>query len=446
MQQASFAEPPIKSVAQLSSGHLPISAHVKVSMPSMSKSISARQNLTEPESPNRSISHAHAPPSMSLQPIAWLIGAGGTRFGRHEGAGALDLMAMAATDALASAALPRQAIDGVLCGYATTLPHLMLSTLFCERFALSPTFAHSLQLGGASGAAMLMLAAELVHSGRCRHVLVVAGENRLSGQSRDSSIQTLAQVGDAEFEVPNGASVPAYYGLMASRYLHETGITEADLAAFAVLMRDNASRHPDAHLRAPITAADVLASKSIATPLKLLDCCPISDGAMALVVSADASRPARVELAGMGQAHQHQHLSAMRDVLRCGAGLAAQRAFEAAGVGIEDIDYLGIYDSFTITLAMLIEEIGFAPRGRAAERLRRGDFAADGALPLNTHGGLLSFGHCGVAGGLAHVVEAYRQMTGQAGPRQIASPRCAFVHADGGVMSSHVSLILRRPA
>ncbi|MEO9101063.1 MAG: thiolase family protein [Burkholderiaceae bacterium] len=374
-----------------------------------------------------------------------MTGAAGTAFGRHANCNALDLMAQAANRALTAADLSHNAIDGVLCGYATTAPHLMLSTLFCERFALTPSYAHSLQLGGASGAAMLMLAGELVASGRCRNVLVAAGENRLSGQSRDNSIQTLAQVGDADFEVPNGASVPAYYGLLASRYLHETGSSETDLAEFAVLMRANAAQHPDAHLRTPIAIEDVLASKPIAAPLKLLDCCPISDGAMALVVSADAGRSPSVELIGSGQAHQHQHLSAMQDVLQCGAGRAARGAFEAAGLALSDIDYLAIYDSFTITLAMLLEEIGFAARGQAAGRLRRGDFAANGPLPLNTHGGLLSFGHCGVAGGLAHVVEAYRQMTSQAGTRQIDPPRHAFVHADGGVMSSHVSLILRRP-
>ena len=101
----------------------------------------------------------------------------------------------------------------------------MLSTLFCERYSLAPAYAHSVQLGGATGAAMLMLARELVRAGRCRNVLVVAGENRLTGQARDSAIQTLAQVGDADFEVPNGASVPAYYALLASRYMHETGLT-----------------------------------------------------------------------------------------------------------------------------------------------------------------------------------------------------------------------------
>ena len=161
---------------------------------------------------------------------AYLAGAGNTPFGRLDGRDALDLMAEAARRALADAALARAEVDGVLCGYATTLPHLMLASLFCERFSLNPAYAHAMQLGGATGGAMLMLARELVRAGRCQNVLVVAGENRLSGQARDAAMQTLAQVGDPEFEVPTGASVPAYYALLASRYMHETGITEADLS------------------------------------------------------------------------------------------------------------------------------------------------------------------------------------------------------------------------
>jgi acetyl-CoA acetyltransferase len=374
---------------------------------------------------------------------AYIAGVGNTAFGRLEGQGPLELMAQAARQALADAQLARGEIDGLLCGYATTLPHLMLSTLFAERFGLSVQYGHGMALGGATGAAMLMLARDLVRLGRCRNVLVVAGENRLSGQARDSAIQTLAQVGDADMEVPNGASVPAYYALLASRYLHATGTTVNDLAAFAVLMRTHAAHHPDAHLRTPITAADVAASKPIATPLRLLDCCPISDGAMALVVSAAPGPGRPVAVVGAGQAHQHQHLSALTDVLHTGASAAAGRAFAEAGLSRADIDYLGIYDSFTITLAMLLEETGFAARGQAAARVRDGSFSATGALPLNTHGGLLSFGHCGVAGGMAHAVEAVRQMRGQAGARQLARPpRHAFVHADGGVLSSHVSLIL----
>jgi acetyl-CoA acetyltransferase len=375
---------------------------------------------------------------------ACIAGVGNTRFGRLEGQGPLDLMAQAATQALADAQLARRDIDGLLCGYATTLPHLMLSTLFAERFGLSVQYGHGMALGGATGAAMLMLAADLVRAGRCRRVLVVAGENRLSGQARDSAIQTLAQVGDPDFEVPNGASVPAYYALLASRYMATTGLTTDDLAEFAVLMRRNAARHADAHLREPFTLADVAASKPIATPLRLLDCCPISDGAMALVVSAEPGPGAAITIAGAGQAHQHQHLSAIDDVLHTGASAAADRAFAEAGLARADIDYLGIYDSFTITLAMLLEETGFAARGQSAAMVRDGSFAPDGRLPLNTHGGLLSFGHCGVAGGMGHAVEAVRQMRGAAGDRQGRAPRHAFVHADGGVLSSHVSLILSR--
>lgn len=371
---------------------------------------------------------------------ACLLAAATTRFGRHEGRSALDLMAEAANAALAQSGLRRADIDGVLCGYATTFPHLMLATLLSEKLGLDPRYAHGMQMGGATGAAMVMLARELVRAGRCRRVLVVAGENRLTGQAVDASIQTLAQVGEADTEVPNGASVPAYYALLASAYMHRTGTRREDLAELAALMRRHAASHPHAHLNEAISVDQVLASRPIATPLHLLDCCPISDGAVALVVGADEGP---VRISGAGQAHRHQHLSALRDILDTGAARALGQAYADAGIGPDQVDYLGIYDSFTITLAMLLEELGFAPRGGAADRVRRGDFDAAGPLPLNTHGGLLSFGHSGVAGGMAHVAEAWTQLAGRAGSRQAGAPRYALVHADGGVLSAHVSLVLQ---
>ncbi len=296
---------------------------------------------------------------------AHLLAAATTRFGRHEGRSALDLMAEAANAALAQSGLRRADIDGVLCGYATTFPHLMLATLLSEKLGLDPHYAHGMQMGGATGAAMVMLARELVRAGRCRRVLVVAGENRLTGQAVDASIQTLAQVGEADTEVPNGASVPAYYALLASAYMHQTGTRREDLAEFAALMRRHAASHPHAHLNEAISVEQVLASRPIATPLHLLDCCPISDGAVALVVSADEGP---VRISGAGQAHRHQHLSALRDLLDTGAARALKLAYADAGIGQDQVDYLGIYDSFTITLAMLLEELGFAPRGGAADR------------------------------------------------------------------------------
>lgn len=375
--------------------------------------------------------------------MAWISGVGLTPYGRHEGRSTLDLMSAATTAALVDAGLERADIDGVLCGYATTMPHLMLATVFAEHYGLSPSYAHAIQMGGATGFGMAMLAHYLVESGAAQRVLVVAGENRLTGQSRDDAMQVLAQVGHPEHELPFGATIPAYYALIASWYLAHHGASRADLAELAVLMRRRAADHPDAQYREPISVDDVLASRPIAEPLTLLDCCPVSDGAAAFVVARDPG-PHGVRIRGCGQAHRHQHVT-LASFDRFGASDSARVAFDRAGVGRDDIEYLALYDSFTITFAVLLEELGFAPPGRAGACARDGHFDPGGRWPLNTHGGLLSYGHCGVGGALAHLVEAYRQMTGRAGTRQLGRiPRLALLHGDGGVLSSHVSLVLER--
>jgi acetyl-CoA acetyltransferase len=375
---------------------------------------------------------------------AFIAGVGDTSFGRRDGCDTLDLMAEATEAALADAGFERGEIDGLVTGYSTAMPHLMLATLFAEHFGLRPHYANTVQLGGATGCAITMLAKLLVQSGQCRNVLVVAGENRLTNAGgRDSAIQTLAQVGHAEYEVPYGATIPGYYALLASQYMHAHGISEEDLAELAVFMRDHARGHPSAHLKDRITVEDVMASRPIATPLKLLDCCPISDGAVAMLVTADRARAKGPRLAGAGQAHQHQHISAARDLADFGGGAAADRAFNEAGMKREDVEVLGIYDSFTITVTILLEEIGFSPRGQAARDVRAGRYGTENGMPLNTHGGLLSFGHSGVAGGMAHIAEVVRQMRGQADGRQMSRrPEVGFVHGDGGILSSHVSLVL----
>jgi acetyl-CoA acetyltransferase len=378
--------------------------------------------------------------------MSYLLGSGLTAYGRHPGRDTLDLMGDAATHALADAGLERPDIDGLICGYSTTLPHIMLSTRFAEHFGLNPSYAHAVQLGGATGFALVMLAHLLVEAGAAKRVLVVGGENRMTGQSRDASIQVLAQTGHPDYEVPLGPTIPAYYGLVASRYMHEFGTTESDFAELAVLMRRNAARHPGAHYREPISTADVLASRPIASPLKLLDCCPISDGGCAVIVGAapDAGHPVRIRSAA--QCHTSQHVSASPDLARFGADRASGRALEAAGLAVADVEYAAIYDSFTVTLTLLLEELGLAPRGGAGGLARDGHFDRDGALPLNLHGGLLSYGHCGVAGAMAHLAEAHLQMTGRAGTRQVRRAGTALLHGDGGVLSSHVSLVLEQTA
>ena len=374
--------------------------------------------------------------------MSYITGVGLTPYGKHPGRSTLDLMSEAATAALVDAQLERRDIDGLLCGYSTTFPHLMLSTVFVEHYGLNPTYAHAMLLGGATGFGMAMLAHHLAEAGVARNILVVAGENRLTGQGRDSAIQALAQVGSPVYEVPLGPTIPAYYGLVASRYMHEYGTTEADLAELAVLMRRHASMHRGAQFKDLISVADVLASKPIASPLKLLDCCPVSDGGVAFVISRDRTNAFGVRIIGAGQAHTHQHVTAAPSLTQFGAAASAALAQSAAGTNLQDLRYLAIYDSFTITLTILLEELGLAPRGQAGKLAHEGYFSHDGKLPLNTHGGLLSYGHCGAGGAMAHLVETHLQMTGRAGPRQVRDAALALLHGDGGVLSSHVSLIL----
>jgi acetyl-CoA acetyltransferase len=376
--------------------------------------------------------------------MSFITGVGLTSFGRHEGSSSLDLMSRAAELAIADADLKRTDIDGVLCGYSTVAPHIMLATVFAEHFGIRPAYAHAVQVGGATGLAMAMLAHHLVESNVVRHVLVVAGENRLTGQSRDASIQALAQVGHPQYEVPLGPTIPAYYGLLASRYMHEYGLSQEDLAEFAVLMRRHALTHPGAQFRDPITVADVMASKPVALPLKLLDCCPVSDGGAAFVVSRQPTSEIGVHVRGCAQAHTHQHVTSAPTLGEFGAEISIARAKHAAGLAISDVRYAAVYDSFTITLAMLLEDLALAGRGEAASQVRSGHFDHDGAMPLNTHGGLLSYGHCGVAGAMAHLVETHLQMTGRAGDRQVRDASIALLHGDGGVLSSHVSMFLER--
>lgn len=374
---------------------------------------------------------------------AYLAGLGLTAFGRHEGFDTLDLMTQAANLALADAGLDRGQVDGLITGYSTAMPHLMLATLFTEHYGLRPSYAHAMQMGGATGAGMVMLARLLVASGQCARVLVVAGENRLTYEGgRDQAIRTLAQVGHAQHEVPFGATIPGYYALLASHYLGRYPGAAEDLAAIAVAMRRNAQGTPGAHLTAPLTLDQARESRPVATPLRLADCCPISDGAAAVVVAAAPGPHPPVRLTGAGQAHRHQHVSQVQDWEAFGAAEAADRAFAQAGRCRADVGVLGIYDSFTITLALLLEETGFAPKGQAGRQI-----AQNAGLPLNTHGGLLSYGHPGVAGGMAHLIEVTRQMQGRAGARQMPQPaRVGYVHADGGVLSAHVGLVLEAGA
>src|ERR1700760_5117921 len=276
--------------------------------------------------------------------MSYITGVGLTSYGKHEGLTSLDLMSKAAELAISDAGLKRADIDGMLCGYSTVSPHIMLATVFAEHFGIRPTYAHAVQVGGATGLAMTMLAHHLVEASVAKHVLVVSGENRLTGQSRDASILALAQVGHPKYEVPLGPTIPAYYGLVASRYMHEYGLTQEDLAGFAVLMRRHALMHPGAQFHDAITVPDVLNSKPVALRVKLLYFCPVSNGGAAVVVTRESAGEIGVRVRVCAQAHTHQHVTAAPALSEPGAEIAIAQAKQNAGVDISDVRYAAVYD------------------------------------------------------------------------------------------------------
>jgi acetyl-CoA acetyltransferase len=274
----------------------------------------------------------------------------------------------------------------------------------------------------------------------------VAGDNRLTGL-KGRATEAIAAIGShPQYEFPYGLTTPGGYALVASRYIHEYGIRPEQLAAIPVTQRYHAGLHPLAHMQAPISIEDVLESRFIASPLRLLDCCPNSDGGAAVIVSAaDAACDlpgGGVEILGAGQGHTHEFIIGAPSLLSFGSHDSARRAFETAGLTPADIDFAEVYDSFTITLVVELESMGFFEKGEAAHAAAAGCFRIDGSLPCNTHGGLLSYGHSGAAGGLFHFIEAVDQLRLRAGPRQVPRPRYGMVHGSGGILAAHCSIIL----
>ncbi len=379
---------------------------------------------------------------------AAITGAFDTAVGKLDGSTSLGLQCEAALGAMADAGLMGRDIDGLLAAYSFTAPHPMLASVLGEQLGIAPSYSVAMQAGGATACVMVMQAMALVEVGFCRHVLCITGDNRLTGMSRDGAVAALAAFGHEQWEQPFGISIPAAYALVARRYMYEFGTTSEHLAAIAVTHRNHAMRHPKAQMRTPITLDDVARSKPIATPLRLLDCCLISDGAAAVIVSAsdaarDGAKPV-VKLLGAGQMNTHEHLVAAPSLVDFGCKQSSAQAFARAGVAPKDIDVAEIYDSFTITLLVELESIGFFARGEAGPAALAGALDLGGALPCNTHGGLLSYAHSGAAGGMFHIVEAVRQLRGEASTRQVPDAELAFVHGDGGVLSAHCSLVLGR--
>jgi acetyl-CoA acetyltransferase len=260
--------------------------------------------------------------------------------------------------------------------------------------------------------------------------------------------QNLDASGDLGREAPYGPLVPSLYALIAQRHMAEYGTTAEQLAAVAVAIRGHASCNPWAHKRKPITVEEVLSSPAVSTPLHQLDCSLISDGAAALVVTSLARardlRQRPIRILGQGYGFTHQYAGSYDDICVTGAVRSGQDAFAQAGLTPADVDVAELYDCFTITVVVELEDLGFCTKGDGGSFVEGNRLSLEGALPVTTHGGLLSAAHPGLPGGFFHVVEGVQQVRGDAEGRQVRDAEVALVHGNGGILGVHATMLLSR--
>ncbi|HVA79416.1 MAG TPA: acetyl-CoA acetyltransferase [Candidatus Binataceae bacterium] len=313
---------------------------------------------------------------------------------------------------------------------------------FADYLNLMPNYVDSTAIGGSSFVAHTAHAAAAIAAGLCEVCVIVYGSTAASSRF---AIGTGGGAGSGDpadqYDAPFGVTTVGAYAMIAQRHMHDYGTTPEQLAEIAVTMRLHASMNPVAKYRDPITVADVLASRVISSPLHLLDCCIISDGGGALVItSAERAKSLKkkpIYILGVGEAVRHA-ARGQRDYLDIAAAQSGKLAFERAGVTHKDIDMAMIYDSFTITVLATLENLGFCKRGEGGAFVSGGRLRFDGAFPINTDGGGLSSNHPGMRG-IFLVIEAAKQLRGECGPRQVKNCKTALVHGTGGALGTRHS-------
>lgn len=391
-----------------------------------------------------------------------IVGVGETPVGRLPGWDSHHLHIEPARMAIEDAGIDKSEIDGLLTSGAFLTDNIRHHMQIGEQLGIHcKTLTDTLRTGGQSWGYGLQLAQWAIAAGRCKAVLLTGGDNLLSGMGRGGSIAAYNAYGahSLEFEIPYGISVPGIYALVAARYMHEYGLRPEQLAEIPVAFRHHASLNPAAQKRDPISIDDVLSSRMIASPLRLLDCSLISDGGGAIVVtSVERARDLKgksVRVLGIGQAQSYYHMGHLATAVgspdeddysltRTVQPVAAADAFGEAGVTRDDIDVAQLYDSFSITALMQYEDLGFCKKGEAGDFVQNGRIQLGGDLPTNTHGGLMSFAHPGSSGGLHHIIEAVRQLRGEGGDRQVADAKLALATNVSAVSSNHSVCIFGR--
>lgn len=382
---------------------------------------------------------------------AAVVGIGEVPSGRYPDRSEIEAAVTVCRAAILDAGMSPRDIDVIMPVGALASRHFNVDLVFsrlCEELGMLRSVKMNVQVmsGGATSSSMLAVAEGLIAGGLARNVLCVHSD-AVGSLPRQAGIDLFSTTGvSEEWEAPYGHNMNAVGALASNRYMHETGTTEEELAAVCVSLRKWAELNPNAMYRTPLTIEEVLSSKMIATPLRAKHCNMLADGAAAFVVARadDAAKitPTPVYVRGHGSLVTHYAVSQDTDLARLGFEQAGAEAYEKAGIGPADIQLAQIYDAYPVWPLISLDGLKLCRGERAGAFVASGATSPGGVLPMTTNGGMLSQGHTAVGGGIAVLVEAFRQMMGKAGDRQVAGLVNAVETASGGTwMDSHVSIL-----
>jgi acetyl-CoA acetyltransferase len=351
---------------------------------------------------------------------------------------AIDLMAQGVYRALDDCGLSIGDVDGLFCA---TSQSRLAGLALAEYLNLPEAYIDSTSTGGSSFMGHLARAEAAVAAGLCKVAVVAYGSTQRSLGRKNTSRPEWNP-----YESPFKPFLPpTAYAMAAARHMHEFGTTREQLAEVAVAARQWALLNPVAWEKHPLTVEEVLASRMVSYPLTIRDCCLVSDGGGAVVVTTPArarslAKPP-VYLLGSGHCTTHLTISNMPDLVNTGARVSGEMAYAQAGLTSSDIDVVGLYDAFTINPILFLEDLGFCAKGEGGAFVSGGRIAPGGTLPVNTNGGGLSYCHPGMYG-IFLLIEAVRQLRGECGRRQVDGAEVALAHGNGGVLSSQYTVIL----
>lgn len=373
----------------------------------------------------------------SLSGSAVIAGIGTTAFGKLPGRDTVSLNVEACRHALADAGIEKNVIDAVFVKVPTSQREFMYGQKVCEALGIQPKIGGAWDQGGAANIGLIAFAATAVATGQCNAALVCYADNPRTGNRQ------AYQRPRGDDAVYGWFSTAAGYAMIQQRHAIEYGDSTEALGAIAIACRRHGSANPHAQLRLPLSMDQYLASPWVVEPLRRDDCCLVSDGGAAVVVMSTATArelgvAAPVPILGFGQCQTSWDLQLRRSLTSTCADVSAKDAFHMAGLQPADIDVAQIYDCFTITVLMTLEDYGFCPKGQGRHFVTDGQIEIGGRLPVNTSGGLLS--ETGMPG-LQLVIEGVRQMRGNA-RLQVKNARHCLVSNQGGTMHTHSTLIL----